>query len=571
MSRRRRLAFVLQLTAMLAGGLALAASAWGTESQPAQRRPPARDTAPAHNVILMVSDGCGLEHLTLGRWFKGAPLVLDGIRTGSLEIHVAGSLVGESAAASTAFATGHLTRTKRLGLAPAKPAGANDRVDEMGEMRPFATLVETARLEGLSVGLVVTSSFTHATPAGFFSHVESRDDHETIAAQGLQAGMDVVLGGGWGYLRPLAQGGLREDERDLTPEIEATGCDVVRTAEELSAAQGTCLWGLFAEKDMTPVVDRPRFGAGEPTLAEMTRKAIEVLGRNPRGFFLMVEGSQIDWAGHANDAGYLVREVVAFDEAVEVALDFARRDSHTLLLSVSDHSTGGLTIAGRKERGLGAVDAMLRPLRRMRCAAFRFVDRLAPDPLSASPGEIRGLVREGWGLDISRAEARKIRTAMRRRKPDNRKYAFGEVLSSKYLGLDWTSHDHSGGDVPLHAYGPGRPTGTLAMVDIARLCAGSLGLDLEQATERLFVDVRGAFAPGSVNIRTEAGGGRTALVALTHGAVAELPLDAAHLLLDGTDHRLEGLVFEVAPDGRLYAPRQAIELMRGYRARALER
>jgi alkaline phosphatase len=438
-------------------------------------------------------------------------------------------------------------------------------------MRPFATLVEAARLEGLSVGLVVTSSFTHATPAGFFSHVDNRDNHESIAVQGLHAGMDVVLGGGWGYLRPLAQGGLREDERDLTQQIEATGCNVVRNAEGMAAAQGVCLWGLFAEEGMTPVVDRPRLGTGEPTLAEMTRKAIDVLARNPHGFFLMVEGSQIDWAAHANDAGYLVRETVAFDEAVEVALDFARHDRHTLLLSTSDHSTGGLTIAGRKEKGLGAVDALLRPLRRMRCAAFRFVDRLEPDPLAAHPKEIQRLVREGWGLDISRGEARKIRTVMRRiKKAGNRKYAFGEVLSSKYLGIDWTSHDHSGGDVPLHAFGPGRPTGTLAMADIAKLCAASLGLDLEQATERLFADVRSAFAPDSVSIRTEANGGRTAVVALGQGTLAELPLDTSLLVLDGAEHHLEGLVFEVAPDGRLYAPRQAIELMRGYHSHPLE-
>lgn len=287
------------------------------------------------NVILLIGDGMGLSEITLARLIaSGAEgkLYMERLPvTGIVWTYAADRLVTDSAAASTALAGGVRTYNKMIGLSP-----------EGGQV---LTLSEAAKQKGMVTGLVVTSTITDATPAGFGAHVSDRDNEIGIALDLSQSGIDVLLGGGRSYWLPASMpGGKRKDGRDLMAGLKSLGYGVPRNAEELTAAKESKLLGLFENDALTTM-------APEPSLETMTGRAIETLAKNKGGFFLMVEGSQIDWAGHENDAGKLVRQILLFDQAVKKAMEFAAKDGSTLVIVTADHETGGLTLMDGKLSG----------------------------------------------------------------------------------------------------------------------------------------------------------------------------------------------------------------------------
>ncbi|MBN2365272.1 MAG: alkaline phosphatase, partial [Calditrichaeota bacterium] len=251
--------------------------------------------------------------------------------TGLMKVHSAGRLITDSAAGATAMATGHKTLNGMVGVLP--------------DSTPVPTILEICRDQGLATGLVATSSITHATPACFASHIISRYKQEEIAVQLLQNKVDVLLGGGRKYFLPeIMENGSRSDNMNLVSEAQLAGYDYVESSLDLNNSEQRKILGLFANEGFTNSDD-------EPALAEMTRKAIEVLSQNTQGFFLVVEGSQIDWAGHNNDLEWLEREMLAFDEAVTVANKFAIENDETLIVVTADHETGGLSIVDGKVSG----------------------------------------------------------------------------------------------------------------------------------------------------------------------------------------------------------------------------
>lgn len=282
------------------------------------------DTSPK-NIILFIGDGMGVSYITAGKIANGS-LNLERFRVmGLLTTYSQDELVTDSAAAATALATGFKTYNGAISVSP-------DKV-------PLKTVFEYAEEAGKSTGLVVSCSVTHATPAAFVAHVDARSKSDEIAEQIAASGVDVLFGGGLGYFLPKsADGSNRGDEEDLLAALERR-MKLVRTPEEFLALEDVdSAAGLFA------MTHPPRADSRTPRLAELTRKAIAMLSRNGRGFCLMVEGSQIDWAGHDNDQSYLIAEVLDFDSAVGAGLDFAERDRRTLVLVTADHETGGFAV-----------------------------------------------------------------------------------------------------------------------------------------------------------------------------------------------------------------------------------
>jgi len=279
------------------------------------------------NVVLLIGDGMGLAQITLARLRAvgaNGRLHMDRMpATGLVFTHSANALVTDSAAAGTALASGFKTKNGVVGHAP---DGSKVR-----------TLVEAARDKGLAAGLVVTSTISHATPASFAAHVHSRGDEADIALQMSASGIEVLLGGGRDYWLPEAAKGKRKDNRDLIAECRERGYTIIETREELAAARGEKILGLFQGASLST-------RAMEPTLADMTAKAIEILKQDADGFFLMVEGSQIDWKCHDNNAEEMVRQLLLFDMAVKTVLDFACQDRQTLVIVTADHETGGLAV-----------------------------------------------------------------------------------------------------------------------------------------------------------------------------------------------------------------------------------
>jgi alkaline phosphatase len=312
-------------------------------------------TSTAKTIIFMVPDGMGLADVTAARIFKngteGANLSLETLSTiGYQRTHSADSSVTDSAAAASAWANGDKFRNGEISCHD------NDQ-DGKCEPSPGPTILETAKGKGKSTGLVVTSSVTHATPAAFGAHVPSRDCEKEIARQIVQVtAVDVILGGGLDHFR---SNGIEADPcgtfGDFIAEAEHNGYDVVSTEKELNnaVAKGSKkILGLFAPKGKTPelfrINSKEKYSQEEPTLPEMTAVALKTLEKDTDGFFLLVEGSQIDWANHRHDVAYQVAETLAFDAAVRVVLNWIAerpsRSQHTLVIIAPDHETGGFAI-----------------------------------------------------------------------------------------------------------------------------------------------------------------------------------------------------------------------------------
>lgn len=264
----------------------------------------------------------GLVQVNAACVVNGAPLAMDTmpiqhqVNTASLS-----HAVTDSAAAGTSLATGYRTNNGMVAMSPS------------GER--LTSILKLAQAAGKGVGVVVTDEVFGATPGAFLANVPNRSDYTDILEQAIfETKPDVLLGGGANLFVQI-QG----EER-----LEPTECKLVRTRQQLLAwdtAIPIRLVGLFAPTTMTYEVERTLL---EPSIAEMTQVALDVLSQNEKGFFLMIEGSRIDHAGHANDLRRNVNETLAFDQAVAVALAFAEERNDTVVIVTADHETGGLTI-----------------------------------------------------------------------------------------------------------------------------------------------------------------------------------------------------------------------------------
>ena len=270
------------------------------------------------NIILLIGDGMGPGQLTAAEIENGEDtLAIIGLPYMSMvSTDSYTNYVTDSAASATALATGYKTKNGVISIGP------------NGET--LTTVVEVAEEHDLSTGIVSNTRVTHATPAAFMSHVNSRNHESLIAEQVLLSGVDVVLGGGSSYFSSLDPSGA--------------GYTVVETIGDLMDAESGKVLGLFTSSYMSYELDRNPLV--EPSLAEMTEKAIELLSSDTDGFFLMVEGGRIDHASHDNNIEYTLSEVYAFDLAVLEALEFASGRNDTLVIVTADHETGGLLVTG---------------------------------------------------------------------------------------------------------------------------------------------------------------------------------------------------------------------------------
>jgi alkaline phosphatase len=278
-------------------------------------------------IIVFIADGTGTSLWTAAHLTADSLAVEQFPVAGLIDTRADPQIITDSAASATAYASGIRTYNGAIG------------VD--GQRRPVETVLERAEQRGMATGLVATSSITHATPAAFAAHVENRDQHREIAAQMSRQGIEVLLGGG----RKFFAQAMGDNGRSVLDEIRLS-CTFVENGEQfrnLDLGDTDRLVGLFAENDM------PEFARRDPTLPAMTAAALEILGRDPEGFFLMVEGSQPDWRAHDQEPiEKVVAEVLDFDRAVGLGLAYQRKHPDTLILVLADHETGGMAIHTRR-------------------------------------------------------------------------------------------------------------------------------------------------------------------------------------------------------------------------------
>lgn len=437
------------------------------------------------NVIMMVMDGTSAGATSLARWYKGEDLAMDEILIGGVRTHSAESAITDSAPAATALATGHKSNDKIVGLLPALVNSPGvEAVDPEDAYKPVANVLEGAKLLGKSTGIISTSEIQHATPAGFSAHVPHRSNYQDIAEQQVYQEIDVVLGGGKETLLPGTSKNARADGEDLIEVLDEKGYDFVETRNDLLKSNSDKIWGSFAPSALAYDFDRQATSNQEPTLAEMTKKAIHTLSKDEDGFFLFVEGSKVDWAAHANDPIGIISDVLAFDEAVHEAYEFAKTDGNTMVIAVSDHGNSGITMGNVNTNGNYPeipVSAYINPLKKATMTAEGALKQLNDDRSNMKE------VAELYGLDNLTEEEIEALQASKSPQADMTK------MLSERANIGFSTGGHTGEDVFLYAYGPSKPYGLIDNTDIAKSMATFLGFDLNETTDKLFVNARESF------------------------------------------------------------------------------
>lgn len=498
------------------------------------------------NVIILIPDGMANDATALARWYKGSSLTLDSMASGMVRTHSADAPIADSAPAGTAFATGHKSHTGYVGVLPDEATMPGQQPIAAGDAKkPVASILEASKLAGKSTGIIATSEIMHATPADFTAHYPDRKNYDALSMQQAYNGVDVVLGGGGKFLEAAG----RKDGQDLVAQIKDQGYDFVTTPEGLKNSTSSKLWGSFSPEALAYNLDRD--ASKEPSLAEMTSKAIDVLSKNDKGFFLMVEGSKVDWAAHANDPTGIISDVLSFDDAVKVAVDYAKQNQNTVVVAVTDHGNGGLTIGSSDTTSnydKTPLASFIDPLKKAKLTGEGLEAKL-----NADRSNIKEVLSTYFGItDLTDEEVKTIKDA----KEGSMNYAVGPIIS-KRANIGWTTGGHTGGDVVLYTYAPNgdRPTGVIDNTDVNKYMTRVLGVDLDTVSKQLFVPAKAAFEAKGAKFTAD-----TKVITVTKGSnKLELPVYKNVATLNGKNTTLNGVVVFNGVD--YFVPQQAIDLI----------
>ncbi|MGU5541531.1 alkaline phosphatase [Aeromonas hydrophila] len=432
----------------------------------------------AKNVILFIGDGMGPTVLTATRLYKvgeeGNLEMMKLARSARIKTFSNDAQTTDSAPSMAAYTTGVKMNNEVIAMssdtkavAPGKDVNGNKGVNNCASDngKPVPTLLELAKAAGKSVGAVTTTELTHATPAATYSHICHRDAAYAIAEQAVPGGagfnqalgdgVDVLMGGGanhWTPYNSTSNKGGRADGRDLTAELTAQGYRYVTTKDELAGVNSGKVLGLFSAKShLDYELDRVAKGAAntQPSLSEMTAKAIDLLSQNSQGYFLMVEGGRIDHALHGTNAKRSLTDAVALDDAVKTALGKVDLKD-TLIVVTADHDHT-MTINGYSAKGNKVLDLV------------KNGDGSTQNDVDGKP--FTTLV---FGNGPNRPDVRPTLTS-------------DQVMADDYLqetGVKLGSETHGGGDVMLFADGAGssRFKGTLDNTRVFGKLKEALGL-----------------------------------------------------------------------------------------------
>ncbi|MBT2641340.1 alkaline phosphatase [Bacillus sp. ISL-41] len=428
------------VSSLAIGGLSGAFTADAKESSK-------QHNAKIKNVIFLIGDGMGVSYTSAYRYLKDDPNTklaegteFDKYLVGQQSTYAEDpeENITDSASSATAMSAGVKTYNAAIGV-------DNDKSD-------VKTVLESAKEQGKATGLVATSEITHATPASFGAHDESRRNMNAIAEDYYddlingEHKVDVLLGGGTEL--------FDRKDRNLIEEFQKDGYSYASTKEELKSDNNDQILGLFAPRGLPKMIDRTE---DIPSLEEMTNSAIERLNKDKDGFFLMVEGSQIDWAGHDNDIVGAMSEMQDFEKAFKAAIDFAKKDKHTLVIATADHSTGGYSIGAD-----GIYNWFPEPIK----AAKRTPDFMAAE--IANGANVKETLSNYIDLELTSAEIDSVKTAAEGELADI-DHAIEEIFNQR-SHTGWTTSGHTGEDVNVYAFGPTREAlaGKIENTDLAK-------------------------------------------------------------------------------------------------------
>ena len=463
-----------------------------------------QEVRPVKNVIVMIPDGTSISVYSAARWFKhynglGEGLSIDPYISGTVTTFSSNAPIGDSAPTGSTYATGVLQQTGNVAIHPEVSDNDIYEVDVERTYQPAATILEASKIEmNKAVGLVVTSEFPHATPADFSAHYYSRGNYKAIAPQMAYQNLDVMFGGGNSILTD-----------DIKQHFKNKGITLIQDDKNalLNYNGEGKVWALFGERALPYNIDRNPDRI--PSLAEMTAKALEVLSKKENGFFLMVEGSQVDWAAHANDAATMIDEYLAFDEAAGKALEFARKDGNTAVIILSDHGNSGFSIGSNNCPGYDklTIDQLFETVSGIKLSANGLESIL----IKTNPDSIKTEFREFTGIDITDDELQSLLSSRNYHEGDytkvgtsnNMAHNIVNILNSR-MCFGFTTGGHTGEEVLIAAYHPQGdiPSGHLTNIQVNEYLQKVTGLEnsLQDLSDRIFVKHRDVFKDMELNI-----------------------------------------------------------------------
>ncbi|MDR1201860.1 MAG: alkaline phosphatase [Tannerellaceae bacterium] len=353
---------------------------------------------PVKNVILLIPDGTSLATVSIARWLQWynhpelSKLNIDPYLCGTVRTHSSNAPIGDSAPTTSCYMTGYPSRTGYVSTYPeSDPVNDIYPNDPARAFQPLTTVLEAGKLlHNKAAGLVFTCEFPHATPADCSAHSYNRSKYEWIAPQMVHNGLSVVIGGGVSLLSEESETYLKTNgyavyKNDLNGMRKDTSDKI---------------WALYGNREMAYDIDRDP--TQQPSLAEMTRIAIEKLSTDENGFFLMVEGSKIDWAAHGNDPVGMATDFLAFDRACGVALQFAQKDGETAVIIAPDHGNSGISLGVRHCGGYDKLtkDQLFHAFSQFKLTAEGFAEKLNSEPAS----EVQNIFREYAGFELNEQE-----------------------------------------------------------------------------------------------------------------------------------------------------------------------
>ena len=519
------------------------------------------------NVILLIPDGTSLPVVSAARWYQRYNqhnmngLNIDPYLCGTIFTYSSNAPIGDSAPTTSCYMTGYPSRAGYVAMYP--PADSLNDIIPMNAYEPYQpmmTVLEAARItQNKATGLVFTCEFPHATPADCAAHTYNRSKYEWIIPQMVHNKLDVVIGGGAGLLTASDKQFLQD---------EGSGV-FLNNIDSFRNYKGNRMWALFANTDMAYDIDRDSLK--EPSLAEMTQKAIEKLSQNKNGFFLMVEGSKVDWAAHANDVTALITDMLAFDKACGVALDFAKANGKTVVVVVPDHGNSGFSIGSNKCPSYTTLtkDELFGAVSKFKTSAVALVDKLQ----NTDPADLRKVFNRLTGIALSDSDYVKIlqspdykRTTLsdeERMKGSLLTKVVAEILDRSTC-FDFTTHGHTGEEVFLAVYDPtrNRLTGHHTNIELNQYFRKTMGLkqSLESLTSDYFAKHTDVFANYSYTISAE--DSVPSLKVMNKNNVLEIKPNTNIVKLNGKEIKLNSVVVFVDKNYTFYLPRSLKELLR---------
>ena len=522
----------------------------------------AQEVKPTKNLIVMIPDGTSLSVVSASRWVKayrneGNHLNIDPYMSGTVTTFSSNAPIGDSAPTTSTYMTGIPQQAGNISMYPvADPKNDIVKLSPDSAYQPLATILEAMKIEQKkATGLVVTCEFPHATPADCASHYYSRSKYAVLAPQMAANNLNVMFGGGNDFIT-----------NEMKAHLKSTGTSLFQDDKKgMMNFTGERVWALFDKQAMPYDLDRnPDL---MPSIAEMTTKALEILNKNPNGFFLMVEGSKVDWAAHANDPAGMIGEFLAFDKAVGAAIEFAKKDGNTTVVVLPDHGNSGFSIGrnGLKKSYTSLTkDDLFGTVSKIK----RTAEGLEKILLNTKPEDIKEVFKQYTGIEITNDELKTLAGSKNYKTEDYTQVSNSNnmthnitVMLNERMPFGFTTGGHTGEEVFLAVYHPQGDVlkGNVRNTDVHQYLYKVAGLEkpMNQLTSEIFAKHTDVF--NGLKYTIIQGKDFPKLVVKYKRKTLEIPAYSSVASLNGVPFSLGSVVVYVDKNNTFYLPKNLLE------------